>query len=96
MILQNCYKRTLRDDSEKTLSLVSCDVYLSEFHDMMTEKSNEIHILYTSGFRDITLSHYMQQPKSMLVRKLIRIYLEGKKEYFDYNWLRNCFRQTNI
>ena len=95
MILQKCYKRGLQDDGEEILSLVTCDVYLSEFHDMMTEKSDEVHIIFTSDLRDITFFHYMQQPKSMLVRRLIGIYLKGKKENFDYHWLPKCFRHIN-
>ena len=93
MILQKSYMGTLGDDAQKTLSLVSCDDYLSDFYDMMTEKSDKIHILFTSDLKDITFFHYMQQPKSMPCRKLIRKYLEGKKENFDYIWLPNCFRQ---
>ena len=40
MILEECYKRTLQDYGGKTISLVSCDVHLSVFCDVMTEKSD--------------------------------------------------------
>ena len=72
LILEECYKRTLQEYGEKTISLVSCDVYLDMFRDEMTEQSNEIHIIFTSDLKDITRYHCSDQPKPMIARKLIK------------------------
>ena len=45
--------------------------------------------------KDITLSHYMDQPRSMLCRKLERNFIEKDFGDFDYNWFPNCFRHMN-
>ena len=49
-------------------------------------------IIFISDLNDITFFHYMDQPKSMLSRKLMRNLITEDFVSFDYNWLPNCFR----
>ena len=53
-------------------------------------------IIFISNPKDITLSHYMEQPMSMLCRKLEKNFGEEDdhptdNRDFDYNFLPNCF-----
>ena len=61
----------------------------------INDEVDEINIIFRSDLKDITLSHYMAQPRSMLCRKLERNFIEENYGDYDYNWLPNCFRQTN-
>ena len=56
---------------------------------------DEIKIIIISYVKQITLSHYRDQPRSMLCRKLERKFIEEDFGAFDYNWLPNCFRHIN-
>ena len=44
-----------------------------------------------SAPKDITRQHYLEQPKSMLCRKLIRKFHESTSQDFEYNWLQVSF-----
>ena len=60
--------------------------------------TDEINIIDISNLKNITLQHYLEQPRSMLCRKLERNYFEEDDPPpdhwdFDYNFLPNCFRQ---
>ena len=71
--------------------------YLDQYNkECVIDKIDEIDIIFISDVDDITLFHYMEQPNSMLCRKLIGKFLEEKFGYFDYNWLPRCFRNINI
>ena len=61
----------------------------------ITEEVDEIDIIFTSDVKDITMSQNMSQPRSMLCRKLERIFIEENFGDFDYNWLPKCFRHLN-
>ena len=61
----------------------------------ITEEVEEINIIFTSDFKDMTFSHYMAQPRSMVCRKLVRNFFEEDFGKFDYKWLLNCFRHIN-
>ena len=52
---------------------------------------DEINVIYLSKLTEMTLSHYMEQPRSMPCRKLERSFIEEDFGDFDYNWLPNCF-----
>ena len=59
--------------------------------------SDEIDIIFLSKLKEITLQHYMKQPRSMLCRKLEINYIEENYQMvdnrdFDYNFLPYCFR----
>ena len=63
--------------------------------------SDEIDIISISILKEITLQHYMEQPRSMLCRKLERNYIEDKNpplddRDFDYNFLPCCFRHIGF
>ena len=50
-------------------------------------------IIFISNFKEMTLQHYMKQPRSMLCRKLERYYIdEDYDEYFDFYFLPYWFR----
>ena len=53
---------------------------------------DEINILFISDLNDITFFHYMEQPKSMLCRKLIQNVIGEDYGVFDSYWLPKCFR----
>ena len=71
----------------------SCVDYLDNYYNFTNDFCDEINIIFISDFKDITLFHYIEQPRSMLCRKLERNFVEEDFEDFDYNWLPNCFRQ---
>ena len=57
------------------------------------EKLDEIEIGFISNIKDITFNHYMDQPKSMICRKVLRRFFEVKSEDlkdFEYNWIPSC------
>ena len=59
--------------------------------------TDEINIIFISNLQNITIQHYLEQPRSMLCRKLERDYIEEddpppEHRNFDYNFLPNCFR----
>ena len=64
-------------------------------------KTDEISIIFISKLKGITISHYVEQPRSMLCRKLERNYIElgdpppEDFEDFDYKFLPECFRHIN-
>ena len=51
---------------------------------------DEINIIFLSDFQDISFYHYMNQPKSMLTRKLRRNLLQNQSGYHTHKWLPNC------
>ena len=52
----------------------------------------EIEIVFISDPKDVTRQHYLEQPKSMLCRKLIRKIHELTTQDFEYNWLPDSFK----
>ena len=52
---------------------------------------DEINIIFISDFKDITFYHHMNQPKSMLSRKLIINLLQNQSGDYTPKWLPNCF-----
>ena len=63
--------------------------------------SDEIDIIFLSKLREMTIQHYMKQPRSMLCRKLERDYIEENYQIvdnrdFDYNFLPYCFKQIGF
>ena len=54
--------------------------------------SDEIDIIFISKFKEMTLQHYKEQPRSMLCRRLERYYIEENEHDFEYNFLPYCFR----
>ena len=80
-------------------------VSLSEYPNMIdrgcenNKITDEINIIFISKLRDITISHYVEQPRSMLGRKLERNHIEEDDpdlEEFDYKFLPDCFRHINM
>ena len=44
-------------------------------------------MVFISDPNDITREHYLELPKSMLCRKLIRKFHESTSQDFEYKWL---------
>ena len=74
---------------------VSPIVFLDTFDKNINDEVVEINIKFISDFKDTTIFHYMDQPKSMIQRKLERDFIEEDFGDFDYNWLSKCFRHIN-
>ena len=55
-------------------------------------KADEINVTFISKLKEITLSHYMEQPRTTLCRKLEKIFFDEDFGVFDYNFYPNCFR----
>ena len=58
--------------------------------------SDEMDTIFISKLKEITLEHYMKQPRSMLCRKLERNYIAENDGDFDYNFLSYCFRHIGF
>ena len=63
--------------------------------------SDEIDILFISKFKEMTLQNYMNQPRSILCRKLERNCIEKSDpppddRGLDYNFLPYCFRDIGF
>ena len=63
--------------------------------------SDEIDILFISELKEMTLQHFMNQPRSMLCRKLERDYIEENYQIVDnsdyeYNFLPYCLRNIGF
>ena len=69
--------------------------FLVTFGRNINNEVDEINILFISDPYYITFYHYMDQPKSMLCRKLVRNFFEEDFGDFDYSWLPKCFRHIN-
>ena len=63
--------------------------------------TDEIKIICISKLKYFTISHYVEQPRSVLCRKLERNHIEEgdpPPDYrnFDYKFLPECFRHINM
>ena len=59
-------------------------------NELTPDRIQETEIVFMTHLKDMTSSHFSQQPKSMLCRKRLRRYFEVKSEainVFDYKWL---------
>ena len=66
-------------------------IYFS--HDCSPKIIPEIEVVFISDPKNITQKHYLEQPKSMLYRKLIRKFHESTSQDFEYNWLPDSFKE---
>ena len=57
---------------------------------------DEINIIFITDFKDITFYPYMNQPKSLLSRKLIINLLQNQSGDYTHKWLPNCFVYSYI
>ena len=73
----------------------SCVEYLDNLY-FSIDWYDEKNIIFTSDLKDITVFHYMEQPKSLLVRKLIKVFLMNNTWDFSYKWLPKCFLQRYL
>ena len=62
------------------------------YHRSNFKMIDEIEIIFTSDPKYITRQHYLEQPKSMLCRKLIRRFHESTSQDFEYKWLPLSFK----
>ena len=72
-----------------------CFEYINDYF-FIDNLYDEIKIIFISDFKDITFYHYMNQPKSMLSRKLITILLQNHSGDYAHKWLPNCFAYNYI
>ena len=89
MIKEKRY-RISRDDVGPLILIESCVEFLGSLY-FNNDFCDEINIFFISDLKDITLFQYMEQPRSMLCRKLERNFIEEDFEDFDYKWLPKCF-----
>ena len=79
------------------------EVSAPEFLDIVDRNSvynkitDEINIIFISNLKNITLQHYIEQPRSLLCRKVEINYTEENDPQpdemdFDYNFIPNCFK----
>ena len=68
---------------------------LDTFDRNINNEVDEINLKFISDLKDVTFLHYMDQPKSMLCRKLVRNFIEEDFRDFDYIWLPKCFRHID-
>ena len=82
-------------------------VSLNEFQNMIDRGceykiiTDEKSIIFISKLKHITITDYLEQPRSMLCRKLERNHIEEDDpprdpEDFDYKFLPECFRHINM
>ena len=67
-----------------------CFEYINDYF-FIDNFADEINIIFISDFKDITFYHYMNQPKSMLSRKLIINLLQNQSRDYTHKWVPNCF-----
>ena len=77
------------------ISIESCVDYLDSFYNFDNDFCDEINITFISDLKDKTFFLHMEQPRSMLCRKLERNFFEEHFGDFDYKWLPKCFRHIN-
>ena len=70
--------------------------FLDNFDKNITEQAVEINIIFKSDLQNMKFSHYMDQPKSMLCRKLIKKFIGEVYAIFDYNWFPKCFGKKTL
>ena len=52
----------------------------------------DVEILLISHFNNITYEHYLEQPLSVLTRKLLRRYMENGEEIRGFDWIPASFK----
>ena len=63
------------------------------FSDECSTKVNpEVETVFVSDPKDKTQKHYLEQPKSMLHRKLIKRFHESTSQDFENKWLPDTFK----
>ena len=79
----------------KVIRVLPLDL-LDEFDRKINNERDEKNIIIISHLKDMTFSHQLDQPKSMLCRKLVINFTEEDFGEFDCNWLANCFKKINF
>ena len=82
---------TLYDFNRQMIWMEPCVDYIDSCYNFGNDFCDEVTIIFISDLKDITLFHFMEQPKSMLCRKLERSFVDKNFENFEYNWLPKCF-----
>ena len=72
-----------------------CYEYIDDYF-FIDSLYDEVNFMFVSDFKDITFYLYMNQPKSMLSRKLIINLLQNQSWDFIHKWLPNCFAYNHI
>ena len=67
-----------------------CFEYIDDYF-FIDNLHDEINIISISDFKDILFYHNMNQPKSMLSRKLIINLLQNQSGNYTHKWLPKCF-----
>ena len=67
-----------------------CYEYIDDYF-FINNLYDEIFIICVSDFKGIAFYHYMNQPKSMLSRKLRITLLQNQSGDYTHKWLPNCF-----
>ena len=67
-------------------------------HELSPDKIQETEIVFLSDLKDMTFSHYLQQPNSMICRKMLKRYFEVKGDNIndsEYKCLPSCLCMNN-
>ena len=70
--------------------------FLDTFDRNINNEVDDINLIFVADLKDMTLSHYLAQPNSMLCRKLIRNFIEEDFGDFDYDWFPKRFGNIDI
>ena len=85
----------VKHDWKTKIEKVTCLDYLDTFYSYINSVVDDINIVFMSDLKDVTFFHSMNQQRSMLCRKLERIFYFEDFGDFNYSWLPNCFRNMN-
>ena len=66
------------------------EIYLSNYY--APKIISEVEMVFISDLKLISRQHHLEQPKSMLCRKLIRRFHESTSQDFEYKWLPDSFK----
>ena len=92
--LPNKISRAITENGNPVIiNETACDISNSVITSYLNHGINQ-ETKFCVRLKDMTYSHYMEQPKSMVCHKKIGFF-EVKREYvndFEYNWLPGCLR----
>ena len=90
LVVERRYRNAV-EDVGLLFRIESCVEYLNSLN-LDQYFCDEINIIFISELEDITFLRFMQQPKSMLSRKLVKCIVDGNYDGYNYKWLPNCFK----
>ena len=77
-------------DVDSEIGIKPCFEYIDNYF-FINSFYDEVNIIFISDFQDITFYHYMNQPKSMLAKKLIINLFKNQNGDYNHKWIPNFF-----